>query len=66
MDKSYEWIKSAISTSISQFHLDCCERLIEFFQERYLTNDDRLKFEEYYNLLLQDLINKKIFLQVEV
>lgn len=54
MDKSFEWIKSAISTSTSQFHLDCCEVLVELFAKKYAPSG-----EDCYNLLLQDLRDKR-------
>ena len=60
MDKSFEWIKSAISTSNTPFHLECCEVLIELFAAKYRPNG-----EEEYNLLLQDLRNKRIYFSVD-
>lgn len=54
MDKSFEWIKSAITTSTSQFHLDCCEVLVELFATKY-----KPLGENEYNILLQDLKDKR-------
>lgn len=59
MDKSYEWLKSVISSSVSPFHLKCCEVLIELFANQYKPGREA---EEYYNLLLQDLHLKRVYL----
>lgn len=33
--KSYEWIKSAIESSNNPFHIDCCKKLVELYNNRY-------------------------------
>ncbi len=60
MDKSFEWIKSAIATSTTPFHLECCEVLIELFAAKY--NKDG---EDCYNILRDDLVNKRIYFSVD-
>ena len=63
MEQSFNWIKSAISTSVSEFHLDCCKILIKLFTDKY---KDEYQFAQAYGELMDDLINKETFLIVEV
>ncbi len=60
MDKSFEWIKSAIATSTTPFHLECCWVLIELFAVKYQKDG-----EEYYNLLRDDMANKRVYFSVD-
>lgn len=60
MDKSFEWIRSAINTSTSKFHLECCEVLIELFAAKY-----HKEGEDNYNSLRDDLANKRIYFSVD-
>ena len=63
MEQSFNWIKSAISTSVSEFHLDCCKTLIKLFTDKY--QEEKL-FASAWQELMDDLINKETFLTVEV
>ena len=60
MDKSFEWIKAAIAGSTTPFHLECCEVLIQLFAAKYQPSG-----EEEYNVLLQDLRNKRVYYSVD-
>ena len=35
MEKSYEWIVSAIQSSNNPFHIDGCRKLIELFMAKF-------------------------------
>ena len=63
MEQSFNWIKSAISTSVSEFHLDCCKTLVSLFVSKY---KDEYMFDKAWQELMDDLINKETFLIVEV
>jgi hypothetical protein len=63
MEKSFEWIKQAINSSVSDFHLDCCKILISLFAKKY--ESDQL-ISKYYGDLIDEVINKETFLCVEV
>jgi hypothetical protein len=63
MEQSFNWIKSAISTSVSEFHLDCCKILIKLFTDKY---KEESHFAQAYGELMEDLINKETFLIIEV
>jgi hypothetical protein len=60
MDKSFEWIKAAIQSSCTPFHLECCEVLIELFAAKYQPAG-----EEEYNILRDDVRNKRIYFSVD-
>lgn len=51
MNESYQWIVKAISTSMNDFHIDGCVKLIELFKQKY---SDELSFKELH----QNLYNK--------
>jgi hypothetical protein len=53
MDKSYEWIVSAIQSSNNPFHIDGCRKLIELFKTKY--NDSNKESE--LSLMLHDKSN---------
>lgn len=61
MEQSFLWIKSAISSCITEFHLDCCKSLVELFTNKY---EDEPDFTKYYDELIEDYINKETFLSV--
>lgn len=53
MEKSYEWIVSAIQSSNNPFHIDGCRKLIELFNAKY---NDPIK-EGELSLMLHDKTN---------
>ena len=63
MEQSFNWIKSAINSSVSEFHLECCRTLIALFIKKY---EDEEFFAQAWQELMDDLINKETFLIVEV
>jgi hypothetical protein len=63
MEKSFEWVISAITTSTNQFHIEGCKKLIELFATKYSLEDG---FAGAYIDLTNGLINKITFLNIEV
>ena len=63
MEQSLNWIKAAINTSKSEFHLEGCKILIELFSKKY---KEEFFFDTAYNDLQSNLIEKETFLSVEV
>jgi hypothetical protein len=53
MEKSYEWIVSAIQSSNNPFHVECCRKLIELFTAKF---NDSIK-EGELSLMLHDKSN---------
>jgi hypothetical protein len=53
MEKSYEWIVSAIQSSNNPFHIDGCRKLIELFMAKF--NDSQRESE--LSLMLFDKSN---------
>lgn len=61
MEQSFLWIKSAIGSCITEFHLDCCKSLIGLFANKY---DEEPEFYKYYGELIEDVVDKETFLSV--
>lgn len=61
MEKSFLWIKSAIGTCITEFHIDCCKSLIKLFTDKYKDEPD---FYKYYGELIDEVAAKETFLSV--
>lgn len=61
MKTDYNWILGIIHSCTNGFHLDCAERLLSLFGDKY-----GIDGEDEYNLLIQALVDKKTFLTVEV
>jgi hypothetical protein len=57
---AYRWIKSAIKSSTSQFHIDCCVVLLELFEQKHG------KDNEFYKELYSILINQQVKIDIEV
>jgi len=63
MEDAVNWMKANIRRSITDFHLEGCKILIDLFKQRF---QNEPQFNEAYNELMEDLINKETFLIVEV
>lgn len=61
MEQSFLWIKSAISSSFTEFHLNCCKSLVELFTNKY---EDEPDFFKYHGELIEEILNKETFLSI--
>jgi hypothetical protein len=63
MEQSFNWIKTAISTSVNEFHLEGCKILIGLFIKKY---EGEILAVPAYMELMDDYLEKETFLSVEV
>jgi hypothetical protein len=63
MEESFNWIKAAINSCKSEFHLECCKILIGLFIKKY---EGEILAVPAYMELMDDYLEKETFLSVEV